>query len=218
MMKYVLAAALAALLVTVGVAGAQSTSSPFLKVCDQRKGGNESRGDLNVRLTTQCAKGQKPHKLALYPVSGVEGPKGATGPEGPQGVTGPQGPQGEPGSAGSGTGPAGPVGPPGPTGPVGPKGATGAPGPEGPAGVSNYSTHIANSGNADSVRFKVVQVNCPADTKPLGGGGEVSPSDNEGVGLVSSIPRANGWFVKAETFVGTPRWKLIAHVLCARVS
>jgi hypothetical protein len=64
-----------------------------------------------------------------------------------------------------------------------------------------------------------VQVNCPtAATVPLGGGGDVSPADNEGVGIVSTFLRDNGWFVKAETFVGTPSWKLIAFVTCARVS
>ena len=213
-MRYILTATIAALLISVGVAGAQSTSSGFIEVCNQRTGGLESVGDLNVRLKTACAKGQKPFKLATFPVKGIPG---ATGPQGPQGIPGPQGPQGVPGSGGTGSGPPGPVGPPGPTGPVGPVGATGPPGPQGLSGVSDYSTRIANSGNADSVRFKVVQVNCPAGTKPLGGGGEVSPSDSEGVGLVSSIPRGNGWFAKAETFVGTPHWKLITHVICAQV-
>ena len=84
---------------------------------------------------------------------------------------------------------------------------TGAP------GISNYSTHTNNSGNRDSVRFKEVQVNCPAGTRALGGGGEISPSDNEGVGIVSTFARGNGWFVKAETFVGSPSWKLITHVV-----
>lgn len=211
-MRNALIAAAVALLVSVGVAGAASTS-PFLKVCNQRTGGNESRGDLNVRLSTQCAKGQEPYKLALYPVAGTEGPRGATGATGPQGPAGPTGPQGPAGSGGGGT-----VGPPGPTGPQGPLGPTGPTGPEGAPGVSNYSTHTNNSGNRDSVRFKEVQVNCPAGTRALGGGGEISPSDNEGVGIVSTFARGNGWFVKAETFVGSPSWKLITHVVCAKVS
>ena len=212
-MKLILAV-VAAMFVAVGVAGASSTS-PFLKVCNQRKGGDESRGDLNVRLSTQCAKGQKPYQLALYPVAGTEGPRGAAGPTGPQGPAGETGPQGPAGSGGGGT--VGPPGPTGPQGPLGPTGPTGPTGPEGPAGVTDYSTRTANTGNTDSVRVKVIQVNCPAGTKPLGGGGEVSPSDSEGVGLVVSVPRGNGWFAKAETFTGSQSWKLIAHVTCARV-
>ena len=98
---------------------------------------------------------------------------------------------------------------------MGPVGATG---PVGPPGVTDYSTHTNNSGNADSVRVKQIQVNCPAGTKPLGGGGEVSPGDSEGVGLVSSYARGNGWFARAETFAGSQSWKLITHVVCARVS
>ena len=208
----------------VMTAGAQATSSPeFISACPQRTGPKESVGDLNILLHSACAKGQSPLKIALFPIATVVGPTGppgatgATGPQGPQGIPGPQGPQGVPGSGGTGSGPPGPVGPPGPTGPVGPIGATGAPGPEGPPGVTDYSTHVNNSGNRSTTRVKEVQVNCPSATKPIGGGGEVSPSDNEGVGLVIDIPRGNGWFTKAETFVGTPSWKLIAHVICGRV-
>lgn len=212
-MRNALIAAAVALLVSVGVSGAQSSTSPFLKVCNQRTGGHESVGDLNVRLSTACAKGQHPFKLALYPVLSAQGPRGATGPTGPQGPAGPTGPQGPTGSGGGGT-----PGPPGPTGPQGPLGPTGPSGPPGSPGVSDYSVHTANSGNSDTVRFKVVQVNCPAGTKPLGGGGEPTPTDNEGLGLVWSYPRGNGWFVKAEAFANNARWKLIAYAVCARVS
>lgn len=91
-------------------------------------------------------------------------------------------------------------------------GDTGAP------GISNYSTHTNNSGNANLVTTKQVQVDCPAGTKPFGGGGEISPADTIGVALVSSYVRNNGWFVKAHSFVGPePSWKLISHVVCARV-
>ena len=205
-----LIAASVALVVSVGVAGA-STSSPFIRACNQRTGGHQSVGDLNI-LSTACAKGQKPFELALYPVATT------TGPPGPQGIPGPQGPQGLPGSEGSGTGPAGPVGPAGPTGPDGPLGPAGPIGPAGPAGISSYSTHVANSGNSTSVRIKSVQVNCPPGTKALGGGGDISPADSEGVGLVATYQRGSGWFVKAETFTGSQSWKLLAHVVCAAVS
>jgi len=208
------------MLVLASATAAQPRTT-FVAACVQRTGGHESVGDLNVLLHTACAKGQKPFELALWP---VEVTTGAQGPQGPQGIPGPQGPQGVPGSGGTGTGPPGPVGPAGPQGPQGPagtKGVTGATGPSGPAGpsgVSHYSTHIANSGNSSSATLKEVQADCPAHTKPLGGGGEISPADSEGVGLVSSYVRGNGWFVKAQTFVGSQRWKLIVHVICATVS
>jgi hypothetical protein len=66
----------------------------FVLACTQRKGGNQSKGDLNVRLRAFCAKGQKPLKLALWPVVGKRGPRGHQGPQGAQGPTGPQGPPG----------------------------------------------------------------------------------------------------------------------------
>lgn len=192
-MRNALIAAATALLVSVGVAGADAPP-PFVRACVQRTGSIESVGDLNVRLPRACAKGQKPLKLALYPVHGVQGPPG------------PQGPQGPPGS------PGGPAGPPGPTGPTGPAGATG------PPGVSDYSVHTANSGNTNTNAVKAVQADCPVGTKPLGGGGEISPADTEGIALVSTYQRNRGWFAKAESFAPPgQRWKLITHVVCARV-
>ena len=213
-MKYVIAAALTSLLVATSVAGAQSTNCPT--------------GGLGARDAASCVvqgppgppgpRGPRGHTGLDGPV-GERGIPGAQGPTGPSGVTGPTGatgPQGIPGPPGTGSG--GTAGPPGPQGPAGPTGPSGPTGATGPAGVTDYSTHTNNSGNRDSVRVKSVQVNCPSGTVPLGGGGEVSPPDNEGVGLVVSIPRGDGWFVKAETFVGTPDWKLIAHVVCAIAS
>jgi hypothetical protein len=85
--------------------------------------------------------------------------------------------------------------------------------------VSNYSVHTANSGNTNTNVTKSVQVNCPSDTVPLGGGGEVSPTDTEGIFLVSTHPRFNGWFAKAESAAPPgQRWKVIAYVTCATVS
>ena len=40
----------------------------FVPVCVQRGGHNQSQGDLNVRLRSQCAKGQRPLKIATWPV------------------------------------------------------------------------------------------------------------------------------------------------------
>ncbi len=92
---------------------AQTVTQPpgYFPVCVQRTGGKESVGDLNSLLRRWCAKGQKPVKLAMFPVApGVPGP---VGPQGPPGAAGPVGPQGP-------SGPAGPQGPPGPAGPAGP--------------------------------------------------------------------------------------------------
>jgi hypothetical protein len=72
----------------------------FVSVCVQRHGGNQSKGDLNVLLRRQCAKGQSPLKLALFPVKRKRGRPGPQGPQGPQGTQGPQGPQGPQGVAG----------------------------------------------------------------------------------------------------------------------
>lgn len=211
-MKYIFGlAAAVALLISGAVATARSgagahPAADFVPACVQLTGPPASVGDLNVLLKKACAKGQHVLKLATFPAP--RGPAGPPGPKGEKGDSGTRGPQGDTGEKGS----------KGEQGERGPKGEQGNKGPAGPSGVSDYSTHTSNSGNTDTVRFKVVQVNCPTGTKPLGGGGEISPSDNEGVGLVSSYPRGNGWFAKAETFVGTPRWKLIAHVTCAKVS
>jgi hypothetical protein len=73
-------------------AGVAAQARGYVPVCTQRKGPNESKGDLNIRLKKFCASGQKPLKLALYPVKstqGVAGPQGAKGPAGPQGPQGP---------------------------------------------------------------------------------------------------------------------------------
>lgn len=161
----------------------------------------------------------------------IQGPPGPPGPRGPRGFTGKPGPKGEKGDPGvqgqqglqgiqgpqgpAGGGSSGTVGPPGPTGP---QGIPGPQGPKGDPGISNYSVHTNNSGNSNTVRFKTVQVNCPIGTEPLGGGGEPSPTDSEGLGLVSSFPRERGWFVKAEAFGNNAAWKLIAYVTCAKVN
>lgn len=55
----------------------------YIPVCTQRGGPEVSKGDLNVRLKASCAKGQKPLKLATWPVN--QGPQGPQGPPGPPG-------------------------------------------------------------------------------------------------------------------------------------
>jgi hypothetical protein len=72
----------------------------FVSACPQKKGPKESVGDLNVKLHTACAKGQKPLKLALFPVTGAG--TGPTGPQGPPGADGPLGPAGPAGASTAG--------------------------------------------------------------------------------------------------------------------
>lgn len=80
---------------------AHATKTPgFVRACDQKTGSRDSVGDLNIRLHTACAKGQKAFKLALFPAA--RGPAGPSGPAGPKGPAGPQGPRGPKGPAGSG--------------------------------------------------------------------------------------------------------------------
>ena len=74
---------------SVGVA---AKAPGYVSVCTQRRGPNESKGDLNVRTKKFCAKGQKPLKLALYPVKSTQGSAGSQGAQGPAGPQGPQGP------------------------------------------------------------------------------------------------------------------------------
>ena len=81
--------------------------------------------------------------------------------------------------------------------------------------MSGIAAHTANSGNSTTARVKSVQVDCPAGKVATGGGGEVSPTDTTLVFLTVSIPRANGWFVKAESAATGTSWRLIAHVVCA---
>lgn len=226
----VLAPTITLFLIAGGVAFAQSTSdSPgFISVCDQRSGPSESLGDLNVLLKTACGQGQKPFKLATFPVAatpGPAGPKGDTGARGPQGPKGDEGPRGAHGVKGD-DGERGPRGPEGPQGAKGNRGEQGEQGPKGDkgakgdSGVSDYSVHV-NDPAPNRNRFKAVQINCPAGTVPLGGGGQVEvPSSNDhGVVLVSSYNRNNGWFAQAEANASVGfDWSVAAHVICAKVT
>jgi hypothetical protein len=115
---------------------------PELRVCVQRKGSQESIGDLNVRLS-QCTDGEKP--LMLISGGGVldtHGPPGVAGPIGATGAVGPAGASGAAGPAGA------TVETSGPTGPAGPIGATGAPGATGPAGASGPGGATGSAGPA----------------------------------------------------------------------
>ena len=87
-------------------ARAKAPQKDYVQACPQRSGPYESIGDLNVRVGSACAAGEKPLKLALWPSKGKQGPRG------PQGAPGAQGPQGAPGAQGP-QGPEGPQGAPG---------------------------------------------------------------------------------------------------------
>ena len=66
-------------------ARAAAAEEDFIGACPQVTGPDESVGDLNVRVGSEC-EGQKPLKLALWPVTGKEGPRGPEGPQGPPGT------------------------------------------------------------------------------------------------------------------------------------
>src|SRR5688572_23560346 len=58
---------------------ARAASPPqqdYVRACPQRTGPSESIGDLNVRLGNDCAAGDKPFKLALWPATGKQDPVG----------------------------------------------------------------------------------------------------------------------------------------------
>ena len=58
---------------------AQAKQRGFVFACPQRRGHNQSKGDLNVRLRAFCGKGQKPLRLATWPLKGKRGPQGPPG-------------------------------------------------------------------------------------------------------------------------------------------
>ena len=64
---------------------AAAAEEDFIGACPQVTGPESSVGDLNVRVGSEC-EGQKPLKLALWPVTGKEGPRGPEGPQGPPGT------------------------------------------------------------------------------------------------------------------------------------
>jgi hypothetical protein len=194
-MKYVLAAAVAAaLVVSVGIAGAQSSmsSSGFISVCNQRTGPSESVGDLNVLLDKACDKGQNPIKLATFPT-----PPGPKGEKGDTGARGPAGPKGE----------------------RGPKGDQGERGPQGAAGVTDTQLVTKTSGSNPSAS-KTARAFCPVGTVITGGGYSTSALSTDLV-LQRSSPVGNSWEVIVAAKVGFPNgvaWSASAHAICAHTA
>jgi hypothetical protein len=177
----------ATLFATVGQArstkAAAAKAPAFVAACNQRTGGPESVGDLNIHLNTACAKGQKRFHLALYPVAGTGGTAGPQGPAGPKG-------------------PAGPAGPPGPKGP---KGDTG------PAGSAGHVTIVTSTRVFTVSLPSVGSVGgnnrfCPPNHPVVTGGGAlVPPSETMGVAIVGSYPtpKNNGWAAYVARFSGS---------------
>src|SRR5512146_1695768 len=155
-MRKLIVLVLAALLTTVGVAGATSKdqgrrlAGPFCI-------GKTTVSPLKVKnifgqtvtvpragIVRSIGVGMKcnanENRRFGVPVKGGAGPQGDAGPIGPQGPAGPAGAKGDTGATGQ-TGETGPQGPAGadgaqgPKGDTGEKGATGETGPQGPAGA-----------------------------------------------------------------------------------
>jgi hypothetical protein len=120
-MKYIVVAALVALVVGVSTAvgggsratrphGSLGIKNGVIYACVETRGGRATLGDLKL---SHCHKGFR--RISWN----IRGPKGARG----VGTPGPAGPQGPAGAAGA-AGPQGPQGPAGPTGPPGPPART----------------------------------------------------------------------------------------------
>jgi collagen triple helix repeat protein len=182
--RIAVAGAFACFLVVSMGAGVSSSaeSATVLRLCYETGGTPDTRGDLKVRPRAGCRKGTRP---ATWKVTGARGPAGSRGAVGPMGAIGPaggQGPRGETGTAGP-FGPAGSQGPAGPAGAQGPSGADGAPGPtgpQGPPGPSDSQVTAAVSAttpvSAPLGTVATATATCPAGTKILGGGIQISVS------------------------------------------
>ena len=159
--------------------------------------------------------------------AGPQGPAGPAGIQGERGLPGEPGPRGEPGPAGEPgprgeAGSPGEVGPQGPEGPQGPAGPPGAEGPRGPAGIPGLQSHAVTMDvpamGLNGLSFLDRQASCPAGTRVVSGGPEVSWSGN-GVLVVSSSYPVNGstWRVvlrnTSTTAVSTIQFRI--HLVCA---
>ena len=131
--------------------------------------------------------------------------KGATGAAGPKGDPGPKGDAGAKGDKGA-------AGAKGDKGAAGEKGAPGAP------GVSGYA--LVEKTASTTAKFLAVQVNCPAGTRPLGGGGG-TPTPGAGVSVRNSFPVGGtqpGWLVVAEAKTPGTGWSYEVDAVCAAVA
>ena len=104
--KYVIAAALAALVAGAATAGASSLIT----------GGQIAPHTIAAKNLNNNLMGMLRHHDGFKPIAGPTGPQGPAGPQGPKGDKGDTGPTGPAGTGGGATGPAGPQGPQGPAG------------------------------------------------------------------------------------------------------
>lgn len=117
-------------------------------------------------------------------------------------------------------GPAGASGPAGPSGPKGDAGQAGPPGAPGLAGAPGVSDLVTVHASRSSLSAETldVDVECPAGTRVLAGGGSVSFGD-ESVALTQSVPFREGWVVAAAEVRATAQnWVLTVYATCARVA
>jgi len=81
-----------------------------------------------------------------------------------------------------------------------------------------HRTVVVNQSHNDDAADKDVQVFCPKDYLPVGGGGIVPHgNDTPGVALYWSAPYQTGWEVAAQdTRRKTHPWLLTAYVVCVK--
>jgi hypothetical protein len=114
--------------------------------------------------------------------------------------------------------PAGPAGPQGAQGPQGPAGPAGAAGPQGQPGLSGVVTVMSQSAS-DSTSEKVIDAQCPAGKRIVGGGAGLYGASGS-VSLDESWPvndttwRARG----AEVNATGSAWYVRAYAICAAVA
>jgi hypothetical protein len=114
-------------------------------------------------------------------------------------------------------GDAGPQGPQGPQGEKGDKGDKGATGDKGAPGISRYTIVEKTSSTKNSSMG--VQVNCPAGTRALGGGGGTQ-TPGAGVTVRNSFPVTGttpGWLVVVDAKTPGSGWNYKVMAVCAAV-
>lgn len=106
----------------------------------------------------------------------------------------------------------------GPQGAKGDKGDKGDKGAKGDPGVSGY--RIVETTRSTTNASQGVQVNCPAGTRPLGGGG-FTQTPGAGVTVRNSFPVGSpnpGWLVVADAKTPGSGWNYRAIAVCAAVA
>jgi hypothetical protein len=115
----------------------------------------------------------------------------------------------------------GPAGAPGPAGAKGDRGDAGVKGDRGDRGEPGVSRYTIVSTTRSSTSSSMgIQVNCPAGTRPLGGGGGTS-TPAAGVTVRNSFPVGGatpGWLVVADAKTPGAGWSYTVEAVCAAVS